>query len=68
MSKMKEARQKANMSKEELAYKAGITVRYVDFLEAGVRKPSIEVAFAIAGVLGERVDDIFSPSECTKCS
>lgn len=68
MSKLKEARQEKQMSKEELGFKVGITVRYIDFLEAGLRKPSLDVAFAIARELDKKVDDIFLPSECTKCS
>jgi len=68
MPNMKEIRLKKQISKEELAYKAGVTVRYIDFLEAGVRKPSLSVAFAIAKVLGSKVEDIFLPTKCTKCT
>ena len=68
MPKLKEIRLKRNISQEELAYKVGVTVRYIAFLEAGVRKPSITLAFKIANVLNTSIEKIFLPSECTECT
>lgn len=68
MNKLKEIRVKNNISQELLACKVGVTVRYIAFLESGVRKPSIDVAFKIAKVLNSTVDNIFLPCECTNCS
>ena len=67
-SNLKQIRLQKGMSQEELAFKAGITCRYVGFLELGERNPSMEVAYKIADVLGVRVDDIFLPSNCTECT
>lgn len=68
MSKLKEIRLSKHISQEELAFKVGVTVRYIAFLEAGLRKPSITLAFKIADILNTSVDNIFLPYECTKCT
>lgn len=61
MPKLRDVRKKKGISQEELAVKAGVTVRYIAFLESGDRKPSIAVAFKIAEVLETSVEDIFLP-------
>ena len=66
MNSLKEIRGKRNMTQTELAYKVGVTQRYISFLEKGDRKPSLENAFKIAKILKSTVENIFLPKRCTK--
>ena len=59
MNKLKEIRVKNNISRELLAFKVGVTVRHIAYIESGARKPSIYVAFKIAKFLNSTIDDIF---------
>ncbi|HJE82948.1 helix-turn-helix transcriptional regulator [Megasphaera stantonii] len=58
-NKVKEYREKNNMTATELAYKTGVSERYILFIEAGKRTPSLRLANRIAMVLKEGVDKIF---------
>ena len=58
----------ANLSQDRLASAVGVTQRYIGFIEAGDRTPSLKVAKKIADVLGSTVDDIFLPKKCTNRS
>lgn len=60
-NKIKEYRQKKGLSQTELAYKTGVSPRYIAFIEANQRTPSFKVALRISEVLGETVDTIFLP-------
>ena len=62
MSNLKLIREENNFSRMELAYKIGVTERYIYFLESGKRKPSIDLAFKIADILNSSVEDIFLPA------
>ena len=66
MNSLKEIREKRNMTQTELAYKVGVTQRYIAFLEKGDRKPSLGNAFKIAKILKSTVENIFLPKRCTK--
>lgn len=68
MSNLKTVRENKKISRTDLAYKAGISERYVFFLETGERKPSLDLAFKIAKILGVKIEDIFLPPKCTKCT
>lgn len=68
MSKLKEMRKLKGKSQEQLAVACGVTVRYIAFLESGDRKPSLDLAFSLANELECSIEDIFLPSECTKCT
>ena len=59
---------KRKMTSTELAYKSGVTERYIYFIAQGVRSPSLKVALRIAKSLGCKVEDIFLPSDSTKRS
>lgn len=65
---LKEYREKANLSQEQLAIAVGVTQRYIGFLETGYRTPSLKVAKKIADALGSTVDNIFLNNKCTKCT
>ena len=68
MPKLKEKRIEKGLKSEELAVKAQISLRHLQFIASGDRKPSLDVAFRIAKALDSSVDDIFLPFECTKCT
>lgn len=58
----------ANLSQDQLASAVGVTQRYIGFIEAGDRTPSLKVAKKIADVLDSTVDDIFLTKKCTNRS
>lgn len=49
---LKEARQSAGLSQEELAERAEVSVRFVSFLETGRRQPSLSAISAVSSGLG----------------
>lgn len=60
-NKVKQYRQKKKITQTELAYKTGVSQRYIAFIESNQRTPSLKLAQKIANVLGQRVDVIFLP-------
>lgn len=58
-NKVKQYRMKKNMTQTELGYKTGVSQRYIAFIEANQRNPSLKLAQRIANVLEEKVDVIF---------
>ncbi|WP_278947738.1 helix-turn-helix transcriptional regulator [Megasphaera elsdenii] len=60
-NKMKEYRQEKGLSQTELAYKTGVSQRYIAFIEANKRTPSLKLAMKISKALGKNVNTIFSP-------
>ncbi|WP_239639643.1 MULTISPECIES: helix-turn-helix transcriptional regulator [unclassified Megasphaera] len=60
-NRIKEYRQKKGLSQTELAYKTGVSQRYIAFIEANQRTPSFKLALRISKALGETVDTIFLP-------
>ena len=59
INKLKEIREKNNISQTDLAYKIGVSQRYIAFLEAGTRTPSLRVAKGISKILKRPIDSIF---------
>ena len=59
MNRLKELREKAGLSYEELAVKLGVSVRYIRFIETGDRTPSLRIALKISKLLNKDVNDIF---------
>ncbi|MBI2381897.1 MAG: helix-turn-helix transcriptional regulator [Gammaproteobacteria bacterium] len=53
------------MTQQELADRARITRQTVIAIEAGKYAPSLEVAFRLARVFGQRLEDVFSLDEPT---
>lgn len=66
MNKLKEIRERKNISQTELAVNVGVSVRHIAFIESGDRKPSLDLAFKISKSLGVSLEDIFLREECTK--
>ncbi|EGY78676.1 helix-turn-helix transcriptional regulator [Peptoniphilus indolicus] len=59
MNRVKELREKNNISQNNLAIKVGVTPKYIGFIENNERNPSLNVAKKIAEVFNEKIDDIF---------
>jgi transcriptional regulator with XRE-family HTH domain len=48
---LRECREKARMTQEELALEADLDRTYISLLERGLRQPTLETLFSLAGVL-----------------
>ena len=51
-SALREARQTAGMTQEDLAERADVSVRFISFLETGKRQPSLSAIAAVSAGLG----------------
>lgn len=58
---IKDARQVANLTQEELAEQAGITTRYIMAIENENKQPSMKVLFKLIRALKISADTIFFP-------
>lgn len=54
-----EARRKANISQEQLAYSSGIDRSHMGFIEQGRRKPTVSTLFRICKALDIQLEDLF---------
>jgi len=54
-----EARVAAGLSQSEMAERLGITQEAYCRYETGSRRPSLDMAWRIAQILGRRIEDIF---------
>ena len=59
-NRIKEFRQKFNMTQEELAKRVGVRRETIVFLEQGKYNPSLKLALGIAKELKTSVDTLFS--------
>jgi len=59
-TKIKELREKRNLTQEALAEKVDVTRQTILFLEKGKYNPSLRLAYKIAKVLNADIDEIFS--------
>ena len=59
-TKIKELREKRNLTQEALAEKVDVTRQTILFLEKGKYNPSLRLAYKIAKVLNSKVEDVFS--------
>jgi len=59
-TKIKELREKRNLTQEALAEKVDVTRQTILFLEKGKYNPSLRLAHKIAKVLNSKIDDVFS--------
>lgn len=58
---IKAARQRSGITMEELAYKVGVTERYLYRIENENKKPSFDVLFQLIRELSITPDEIFYP-------
>lgn len=68
MNNLRFYREEKNLTRTQLAAKVGISERYIFFLESGDRMPSLRVAQLISNELDAKIEDIFLPIKCTKCT
>ena len=59
-TKIRELREKRNLTQEALAEKVDVTRQTILFLEKGKYNPSLRLAYKIARVLNSKIEDIFS--------
>jgi putative transcriptional regulator len=59
-TKIKELREKRNLTQEALAEKVDVTRQTILFLEKGRYNPSLRLAYKIARVLNSKIEEIFS--------
>ncbi len=58
-TRIKELLAKFGLTQEELAKKVGVRRETIVFLEKGKYNPSLKLAYDIAKVFGEGVEDVF---------
>lgn len=56
---IKNYREKANMTQQELAEKIGVNARSIRRWESGESAPDVYSAMAIAAIFGLQIEDIF---------
>ena len=59
MNRVREFREKMDLTQTELAAKAGVSQRYIAFVESGKRTPSLKCARLIASIVGASIEDVF---------
>jgi putative transcriptional regulator len=59
-TKIKELREKRNLTQEALAEKVDVTRQTILFLEKGKYNPSLRLAYKIAKALNSKIEDVFS--------
>nr|WP_179948130.1 helix-turn-helix transcriptional regulator [Geosporobacter ferrireducens] len=62
-NKVKEFREKANMTQEQLAKKLGVSRQTIISIEADRYNPSLILAFKIASAFDRLIEDVFDFSE-----
>ena len=65
---LKEIREKANLTQEQVSKITGLTIRYISLLENGDRNPSDKTKKVLAKAYRVPVVEIFLASQRTKCS
>ena len=58
--RIKNFRERKNLTQARMAEMIGVSETYVGFIEQGVRNPSISTLDKIARVLGVKLSDLFS--------
>ena len=53
-------RRKQNLTQEQLAEMVGVTPKYIQYLEAAKRKPSLDTLYRTAKALKIKVKDLFT--------
>ena len=58
-NRVEQLRKERGLSQEEFAKKLRVSRQTVSSIETGKYNPSLELAFAIAGFFGQRIEEIF---------
>ena len=59
-TKIKELREKRNLTQEALGEKVDVTRQTILFLEKGKYNPSLRLTYKIAKALNSKIEDVFS--------
>lgn len=59
----REARMSANLTQEDLAERADVSVRFISFLETGKRQPSLSAIAAVSAGLGVSMSELMTAVE-----
>lgn len=62
-SRVRELRAAHEWTQAELAERLGVSRQTVISIETGRYEPSLSLAFKIAAVFGQRIEQIFSPND-----
>lgn len=62
-NRLKVLRAERDWSQADLADKLGVSRQTINALETGKYDPSLILAFKIADLFGQRIEDIFHPDE-----
>jgi transcriptional regulator with XRE-family HTH domain len=57
--RIKKYRKIAGFTQDQLAEKVRLSTKYLQFIEAGSRKPSLKTLYRLAKVLNVKVQDLF---------
>lgn len=68
MNRVEEIRLANHITRTVLAAAVCVSERLIAIIERGERIPSLPLARKIAQKLGDSIDEIFLPEECTKCT
>ncbi|MCW8926428.1 MAG: helix-turn-helix transcriptional regulator [Xanthomonadales bacterium] len=60
-NRVRELREARGLTQAELAARSGCTRQTIIMLEKEKYVPSLSLAFAVAAVLGDRVEEVFQP-------
>lgn len=52
-------RKQAKLTQEEMAEKLRLSTKYIQFIEAGARMPSLKTIYKVARALGVKVQKLF---------
>lgn len=58
-NRIKELRARHNLTQDDLARKVNVRRETIVFLEKGKYNPSLKLAYDIARIFGERIEDVF---------
>lgn len=61
-NRLKVLRAERDWSQQDLAERLGVSRQTVNAIETGRYDPSLPLAFQIAGVFGQSIEQIFSPN------
>ena len=65
---LRKAREQAELTQEDLAERADVSVRFISFLETGKRQPSLSAIVAISAGLGMKMSELIERVEAQmKC-
>jgi transcriptional regulator with XRE-family HTH domain len=65
---LKEAREKANLTQEELSFRANVDRSYISQLENGHKSPTVDMLFLLCKSLGVQASEVLAEVERRQAS